>query len=218
MSRGGQSFNIKKVVKWVIIITVIMAAIEIPFVYFYFKKEDKKVAVQPKPKEPIEEKNEVIVNQPSLETPPTIVAQDLSKQEVEPKKITTVSKDTAVQKPAPFEVKEQKIIVPAPVVKKPDTLPSSTLKPVVEKKTLTSAQMQDVVDRLNSKRSESGSKMKCVKIRQTASSNVSNGFKIADVLKSNGYIISGRETVSSKVKGILVSGGSDCLLVTVGSL
>ena len=218
MSRGGQLLNVQKVVKWVIVITIIIAVVEIPFVYFYFKKEDNKTVVQQETVQTIEEKNIPGNHQTSPETPQNIIAENLSKPIVEPIKMATISIDTPKQKAALVVVKEREKTKPAPSVKKLDTARNFTTKPLVVKKTLSSTQMQEVVDQLNAKRAQSGSKMKCVKIRQTAGSNVINGFEIAGVLKSNGYIISGRETVNGIVSGILVSEGSECLLVTVGSL
>lgn len=206
MNRRNKKFSVGKFLKWVLIITLVIAAIEIPIIYF-FARPDKPAAatVAVSGEEKVIEQNAPANVSPAAEMP--VQAQPIQNSPIE--------KDTIIEPPVVEKVPEPKAKPDTKKVAMPD-IPK--LKPErVEKAEWTDATRQQVLSQLNARRDALGGKTKCVKIRQTATSNVSNGFKIAEYLKQNGYFISGRETVSRKVKGAEVSTAGECLVVTIGT-
>jgi type IV secretory pathway VirB10-like protein len=213
-------FSVSKFLKRAAIVTLILAAIEIPFIYFYFNKNEQPA-----------EKAEVVSSQTEPHTEQTLI------KDLQPPTERIVVTDSQVNVTPIDTVKVQAIVSEpmvkkeTPVEKKLDTIKPQAKKEVISEKKLVSEKavatekidlsvevMNKAVERLNAQREKAGHVSKCVKIRQTASSNVNNGFKIAEQLRANGYIISGRETIQGVVKGITVQANKDCMVVTVGSL
>lgn len=204
MNRRKQ-FSVGKFLKWAVIVTLVVAAIEIPIIYFFAR-----------PTKPATANVEETIQAPPPEQENTIVTAPpaVEKQvQVQPKQSTSKPKDTTAPplviapiKPAQADTK--KAVVPriTPPIADP-----------IAKVEWTETLRQQVLNQLNAHKEALGGNTRCVKIRQTSSSNVNNGFKIAEYLKQNGYFISGRETVSGKVKGALVSNNGGCLVVTIGT-
>ena len=139
-------------------------------------------------------------------------------------KDSLVRKDTASVNPSNIEkAKTEKatetVVSPnqTPIISPTDSLPP---KPVnaVQAKLLTRANMISIVNRIKAEKRRSKNTNNCVQVKKTATSNVSNAFKIAEYLKSKGFTIAGRMIVGGHQNGINVNAGSGCISVTIGSL
>lgn len=80
-----------------------------------------------------------------------------------------------------------------------------------------SADMRNILSQIKASQAKANSQSHCVQIQKSAGSNVTNAFKLAEYLQQNGFIISGRETVSAKVEGIKIDVSGACVKVTVGT-
>lgn len=136
-----------------------------------------------------------------------------------------------------------KVVVATPPITKPPvaSTQASVAKPVAEKKNadtvkkklqpppaeavkaiaqreLTHQEMVQLLNDINAKRASLNNQTKCIQIRKTQASNIDNGFEIATFLKQNGFIISGREVVSSNNTGISIDASESCIKLTIGTL
>ncbi|WP_207495696.1 hypothetical protein [Aridibaculum aurantiacum] len=218
MNSRKNTFSVAKFLKIAAVVTLIIAAIEIPIIYFYFSKKNDTDTAGIAATTIATAKVDTL--QSKFEQQKTVVT-EAPAQDIKPQQQVEVSATNAPVTSAPLPVVAE--VKPALQPVKADTAkPASKAEQPVEKPVkkvqLTEERMQQVLSQLNAQREKSALAGKCVKIRQTANSNVQDGFKIAGFLKSNGYIISGRETVSKTIKGIAVTAGADCMAVTIGSL
>jgi hypothetical protein len=78
--------------------------------------------------------------------------------------------------------------------------------------------MTQLLGDINAKKLKANNPTKCIQIRKTKASNIDNGFEIATFLKQHGFVISGREVVSTNTKGILIDATASCIKLTIGSL
>ncbi len=78
--------------------------------------------------------------------------------------------------------------------------------------------MAQYLNEINNQKRSLNSATKCVQIRKTMQSNVKNAFAMAAYLKTKGFVISGRETISGTQKGILIDATGSCVKVTIGNL
>ncbi len=233
MNQSNRSLDTAKFVKWVVIITIVAAAIEIPIIYFYFSNKTPvaKASVLKRKQQPASTSQPI--NNPGSESPiqiqtqaivvaPEPLASIVDTQVVRVKlkpgnhvnEITDSGKKPKLMASAPKRIisKEPKA---ASAVKEPSSKPN---KIQTLPQQLTEAMMQNIIAQLNAKNEQRQQPLKCVKIRQTFNSNVTNAFKIADHLRASGFSISGRETVTQTVKGVAVTNSISCLVVTIGSL
>ena len=182
------------------IVTLIIAAIEIPVIYFLAKKDDPADAGTSAAKVLDKETTKEEKRAPITTLPPGQMEQP-AQVNTPPVAVQQQVKDT--QLPA----KKEEPVAP-PVVR--ETAPAKTQ--------WTEERREEVLQKLNSYRDGLERDVHCVKVRQTANSNVADGFSIAGYLKQHGFIITGRETINKQVRGIEVTGSGDCLAVTIGIL
>ncbi len=83
---------------------------------------------------------------------------------------------------------------------------------------LSNEKMLQVIKKIGAEKKRTVNQLNCVQIRKTSNSNVTNAFKIAELLKSRGYIISGRIVIPGNQKGIKITTQSGCIQLTIGKL
>ncbi|HEX8460029.1 MAG TPA: J domain-containing protein [Segetibacter sp.] len=96
-----------------------------------------------------------------------------------------------------------------------ETVSNAVKKPVVIQKKLSKLQLTHIYNRVTRLR-QLNSKINCVKVQKTESSNVNNAFSVATFLKSKGFIISGREKINKIMEGASVIANNSCIIVTIG--
>jgi heme/copper-type cytochrome/quinol oxidase subunit 2 len=208
------SSSISIFVQRALIITFIIALIEIPVVYFYASYKTKPKD-SPTNSSAIEQQQTASNNEAEMQptiagTPVTTIPTDTVAQSIQQQPTTTKPIDTI-----PKAVVIKKIDTVAKTIKKPDT--TTIAKAPAGQQILTSDKMAQILDALNATRLNANVTGKCVKIRKASNSNVTNAFAIADYLKSKGFIISGREDVSKQQQGFGVVVSGDCMIVTIGA-
>jgi hypothetical protein len=82
-------------------------------------------------------------------------------------------------------------------------------------KTLSEAELEDIVDKVYDASSHMGSK--CVTIQKMMNSNVTNAFDMVNLLQLKGFIMAGRLTVPGNANGIKVEQGDGCVRIIVGT-
>lgn len=99
--------------------------------------------------------------------------------------------------------------------------PTTTLVHIDETvlpKQLTEEMMAEILNDVKREKEKFNSKSNCVQVIKTASSNIQNAFLLADFLRKQGYIISGRETIRSTSSGINIDAKNSCIKVIMGTL
>ena len=87
-----------------------------------------------------------------------------------------------------------------------------------EEKILSVAELQQLIDAINTAREENDIYSNCVQIYTTRQAeNTKLISQIEAFLKSQQFSIAGREIVSKKVKGIQISPTANCIRVTLGT-
>jgi hypothetical protein len=143
-------------------------------------------------------------------------------------KIAEVVKNTA----KPVSTKEPKIVTQSkqsPVARKTkpvlserskDTTDVNETEPAeietVEK--VSDEQMSRILDDVRAEKTIANHAARCVAIRIVNRRNAENGFKIANYLRKNGFVISGREIIKGNEKGIHIEAAAPCIRLTVGNL
>jgi hypothetical protein len=84
--------------------------------------------------------------------------------------------------------------------------------------TLSDEKMAEILNEVKLAQQNSNTTTKCVSVKIVNSSNAENGFKIANYLRKNGYIISGREVIGGSQKGIQITTAGPCLKLTIGTM
>jgi hypothetical protein len=233
MKGKTQNFSLKKFMVRVALVTLILAAIEVPIIYFYAAKKSKpedaansvnqNTAVIKDTPKPAENNIAAIAEEPkkdTIEAPKEIVQEELPKTIITTDTIPAKQAVVEVKKP-PVKIIEQKKIDTAKlklVKVEPKPVKTEATPELKVEKELTGEKMMEIMNDLNAERIKLNKTSRCVKIRKTATSNVSNAFKIVDYLKAKGFIISGREESSKKQHGITIDGSGDCFVVTIGSM
>jgi hypothetical protein len=227
MKNQPQQFKLSKIIKTAAIITGILALLEVLIIFFVMGKDHKNPASLKKPRKPQQvqqaaspdtnkaplNNNLVIAEVPEKEikTEPVKPANAIIKVEVD-----TVAKNVqrlVAASAQPVKVKTTKKIDTArkkvAAIKKPD----QTI--AVE---LTEDEMAKYLNEINAEKTRLNNTTRCIQVRKTVTSNVQNAFKLADYLKSRGFVISGRETIGGKQKGVEVNATGSCIKVTIGSI
>jgi hypothetical protein len=210
--RQQKNFNIANFLKFVLIVTGILALIEVAVIYFTHssyktKKETPAVAMQPK--------TAIAPIQTKPNGPKVLVEKAVAVE------IPALLPDTPVAKP--------QVVIAAPVAKPlaapvaialRDTTKKAVAIKVAKKqnKLLSEQRMQQILNDVKLEKTKANSFSNCIQIRKTNSSNVTNAFKVADFLRTKGYSISGRMTVNSNQKGITVNPEGSCITITIGSI
>ncbi len=104
-----------------------------------------------------------------------------------------------------------------PIIKqKIDEIKKHTVsnKPVL----LSDYNMNKIVVSIMKERLKRSNPSNVVKLIKYAGSNVDNAFKLANVLRSNGFILAGRETTYKSSKGIQIDCNGDIIKITIGSI
>jgi hypothetical protein len=218
MKKDQASFSLKAFAQRALMVTAIIALVEIPVVYFYASSKNKPVSsssAAAKEEKPAEVKQDapqspVVANAPasitSLDTVTVAVTQPM-KQPIN----APITRDTST---IVVSKKRTDATTRNLVVNKIDT--AQVLQPTA-RQLLTDDRMTQIADALDARRLGANMTAKCVKIRKARTSNVTNPFAIADYLRKKGYIISGREDVSQTQQGFGIATNGDCLVVTIGS-
>jgi hypothetical protein len=253
--------SLSNIIKAAILITAILAVIEIVIIYFMMgdKKPDKKAAVakrteeisKPINTEPVKDtvkpppteqitKVEPPVQQPPVQQTPVqqtpvqpavqqkpvqqTPKQEVPKAEVPKPKVTvdTIKKVAPVKKPEPTakpaeQSKKQAVEITKAADKKDK--PATAEKRVAPKsKQLSEDEMGDILSRINAEKARANSKANCIQVLKTSTGNVENWLDVVSYLKSHGFVISGREVVSSNVKGVHINASGSCIKLTIGVL
>ena len=95
---------------------------------------------------------------------------------------------------------------------------ASRSKKIGTGKQLSYKTMLGVLNQIKIENKRTGNNTKRVQILKARTSNISNAFKLADFLKSYGYVISGREKISTDINGININSINNCIFVTIGTL
>ena len=204
MRSNKQQFSWAKLIKRVVVVTLVLALIEVIIIYFIMsdKKEEpvSKQATQIKTEQPAEIKNDSIVATLPPAQPTPAITEEAKPIETE----TPVTTTDTIAKVLPPEKKKEEPVKKPPLVEK-----------VVEKN-LSQQEMTNIVDKVNAAK---GSKdTKCIQIRKSKNSNVKNAFDVGNYLKAKGYIISGREITSSNNNGVVVDASGACIKLTIGKM
>ncbi len=205
-------FSLRRFIKRAALITLVLALVEV-FIIFFLMNEKKDIISSPSPEikkvnQPAIADTFKVVDKLKADTSEYIsklskdrnlpLANESSANSIQPAKADT---NTGSEKTLPLADNLQK--------KK---------KPVVSIVHLSKAGMVNILRSVNNKKRQAHNRSNCVQIRKTTTSNVANAYDLAGYLKSKGYIISGRTTVSGNVKGISINASGACLSVTIGSL
>lgn len=213
-------------VKWVArlaIIAALLGAVGTIVIIFYLGGRPTKEKLTDEPKK------EAIVDSiidSGLFQPPPKPAETLPvfKPEVIIRKADTIK---AVLAPKP-EIEEKPVtqippkIDPKPIVKKAEEKPKPVkkekLKKEQEEKLFNVGELQQIVTRINRAKQGKRGYSNCVQLFSTTeTSNTRTISQIETYLRSEGFSIAGRETISKKVRGIQIAPAGGCIRVTVGS-
>lgn len=218
MNRNKTPGRTYTILKRVILITALLAFIEvIVLVVIHYKNSNKATAKKP------EQAKEM----------PTAAASDTPKAApvVQPKGIAenkpkdTITKKDTVQIITPAAEKpvtEKPVVAKAPAERKilRDTtaLPPAKPKEIKVAKKVSSEQMFEILNEVRMEKLKVNNTAKCISIQIVNSANEENGSMIANYLRKNGYIISGREVIQGSQKGIEVNAEGPCVKLTIGTL
>ncbi|MCW3109438.1 MAG: hypothetical protein JWQ09_3944 [Segetibacter sp.] len=216
MNRNKRPGRTYKILKKAILITALLAFIEIIIlVVIHFKNANKAVVkTQVKPKEM---PKVAVSDTPKVAA--VIPSEVMSKNE---QKDTVAKKDTTEIIKPPAEVIKPPVEKAPPKPKKPvkDTsvIPATMPKEVKIAKNVSSEEMFQILNDIRLEKSQANNPAKCISIQIIDNSNAENGFRIANYLRKNGYVISGREVIQGSQKGIQINATGPCIKLTVGDL
>jgi hypothetical protein len=210
----------RSIVRKAVLITAILAFIEviILLVIHYRKPGDAAVSQKEEPQQTPPETKETpkpLARAAHVKDDPK-PAQNNTLQRVKPATVAEspvkkVLKDTA-RLPAIKDKLVPKIAANKVVKDSAVAIDKSTAQPV------TDDEMFNILNQIRLEKVQSNTSSNCVQVRIVNSSNAGNGSKIANYLRKNGYVISGREVVQGNQKGIEVKGGGPCIKLTIGTL
>lgn len=78
--------------------------------------------------------------------------------------------------------------------------------------------MEKILAEINLGKTKFNNSAKCVQIRKTSTSNIENGFAIAEFLQNKGFVISGRAIIQGNIQGLHVDASENCIKLIIGSL
>ena len=84
--------------------------------------------------------------------------------------------------------------------------------------TLSDNNMLKIVLEIVKEKNKRNNNATCIRLLKSAGSNVDNAFHLAQKLRSNGFVLAGRETTSKKINGIQVDYSGNMITVTIGSI
>jgi len=211
-------------IKWVVRLAIITSLLGIAGAAIIFIKTirggiDEKAETSNKQEIPtpaVKESNPLVFNRQNKE-----FAKAQAKPLVASKK--TDNTKTDIEAPKPVKEKENKPLQP----KAGDESRIREEKAIEEKneliqqkeKLLSEVELDQLVNRIKVAKDEAGIHLNCVQLhisRHTNNNKIPS--QIETYLRSHSFAIAGREIVSKKVKGILITPTDDCIRITVGSL
>lgn len=232
--RGKNKFNLKLFIKRALVITLVLALVEV-LVIFFISRKNKNVAVAKTNEKPLTKDTTKTTNE-SVSTGYNSAqvadsGRSLHQSEAKSEELGQVSTASTAGSLAPKNTTEPAVRneSPAaeqkaeePVAKSTDTAAGTAQKSIIKKPkppvTLSPQYINKIVNAVKAEKSKHADVSNCVQVRKASGSNVDNAFKIAEYLKSNGFIISGRMTIPSNQKGIRINTSGSCISVTVGSI
>lgn len=215
--RQQRQSRIRNTIRRVLLITGVLACISIAaFIYVKVKNREPVVNTpDPKTKNIAESKNDSAKLQPeeSVAVKEKVAETDtVDAAKIEP---SATAKDSSAKEQIPEKTAEKnnrKITDTArSVAAAGDTEKQETIK-------ITRQQMMDIVQDVLSQKASTNNRSNCVTIRKTSKSNVENVFEIADLLKHNGFVISGRQTITGSIEGTQIDAEGSCIILTIGNL
>lgn len=118
-----------------------------------------------------------------------------------------------------------KLVKPIPQVALPSLANNVKKERVIAKEkadlklvTLSDNNLLKIVLEIVNEKNKRNNNATCVRILKSADSNVDNAFHLAQKLRSNGFVLAGRETTSEKINGLQVDYSKNMITVTVGSI
>ena len=171
--------------------------------------------VQPKPV--VIAKPVVVVKAtPIVQPKPVVVAKPVP---VKPPPAVVFAKPATVVHPKPVVVAKTETKTSSSFVAKPIKPKEVALKPTTkEDKVMSEEELKKLMGDILQKGNEAGIYAKCVQLRNTAEGNNKSTMRQVEAyLRSHKFVIAGRETVSSHVKGYQIVEGDGCLRLTLGT-
>lgn len=213
-----QKFSIKKFIKRAVLITLVLALVEVFIIFFFMagKNENSFDFLTKTKKEPQPDNIDRLreVDQVAKKTATYTVAPKYSSARKDTALINPPNdENTNSQKPLETVISTNRTPINPPT----DSLPPKLIN-TAQTKLLTRSNMISIVNRIKAEKKRTNNTYNCVQVKKTATSNVANAFKIAEYLKSKGFTIAGRMIVGGHQNGISVNAGSGCICVTIGSL
>lgn len=217
MNRNKRPGRTYKILKKAILITAVLAIIEIIIlVVIHFTKANKAVVkTEEKPKEmpremPKEEAKVAATDTPKMAVvkPPEVIAKNKQKDSV-PKKDTIQIIRPAVEKRKPKAVKP---------VKDTAAAEAESLSEIKVARKVSSDDMFRILNDIRMEKLQANNPAKCISIQIINSSNAENGSTIANYLRKNGYVISGREVISGNQDGVRINAEGPCIKLSIGNL
>ncbi|MDB5192841.1 MAG: hypothetical protein JWQ96_2404 [Segetibacter sp.] len=214
MNKKPQQFNLSRLIKRAILVTLVLALIEVVIIYFIMSNEKKDAGIS-NVEQKQAQKQQAVIEDPRKRTPNVATAET-------PIATIEVPKPVPVEAAAPVIITDSVAKVVVPEKKKEEAkkvevkkTPPPSLEKVVEI-TLGQQEFGDILDKVNAAK---GSKdTKCIQIRKSKNSNVKNAFDVGNYLKTKGYVISGREITSTSSTGLSVDAKGACIKLTIGKM
>lgn len=214
-------FNLRKFIKVAVVVTLILAVVEVAVIFILSDKKDKAALRRIADSTKNHNRNSAVDS-----SKPQEAASTGSSYGATPATSSYAQDTTANQKSDVVSTPEIPATsynsTPPPIVNtsKADTTVKHIAKPVVKAplKQLSSADMQQVLDKVNAERTRNGITAKCVQLRKAKNCNVNNAFKAAAFLQNYGFTIAGRFSTPTTQTGIDAYAEGDCVVVTIGSM
>ncbi len=198
------------IVKRVILVTFVLAVIEVMILFVIHKRNTPETALN-KPNEntgqlPTEKKDTFkgLAKNMVQSTLPQVI-----KKDIVVKKDTTAATKPVSKTSSSVNQELQAVNAVSDENKRKD---AKVVKPVDSNK------MFQILNEVRLEKLQANNPTKCISIQIINNSNAENGFMIANYLRNNGYVISGREVVAGSQKGIQVDATGTCIKLSVGDL
>ena len=211
MMKPVQKINLRKFIKRAAFITLILASLEVlVFLFLLSEKNQNNTSKDPEKTskhQPVKPLNYETDKSSFIDTPQNLTPA-VSKLSLDP----VQNLDSSHSLDNTSSTHSNSIIkLPNEKVKQP--ISSQTLLPIQ----LSNQRMLLIIKSIGTVKKRTHNKLNCVQIRKTSNSNVTNAFKIAELLKARGYIISGRIVIPGNLKGMKITTQSGCIQLTIGN-
>lgn len=221
MHRNQRPGRTTVILKNILLVTALLAIIEVIVLVVLHNNKAKKAAAK------ISQKTRQMPGQTIGE-----VKKDTTVPiRVAPKKVivTTTGKDTTAKTVEPAIAKKDTPVIVEAVNEKVNIVKqkilndsgiSSGTKPAEIKiaSVVSDEKMVEILDDVTAYKNEANIAANCISIQIIDNSNAENGNKIANYLRKNGYVISGREVVKGRQQGIKIVSNGPCIKLAIGKL